>query len=129
MHRRYNPPSLFPSPAYTHGIEVAAGARTLYVSGQIGRTQDGRVVEGFDAQVDLAWRNVQAVLAEAGMDMGDVVKVNEFVAHPENVAACRAKRAVVYGERHRPATTLAVVRQLAYPEILVEIEVVAARAA
>ena len=37
-------------------------------------------------------------------------------------------RARMYGERYRPATTLAVVQQLAFPEILVEIEVVAARA-
>jgi enamine deaminase RidA (YjgF/YER057c/UK114 family) len=128
MHKRHNPASLYPSPAYTHGIEIAPGARMLFVSGQIGRSRDGSIVEGFDAQIDLAWSNVMAVLAEAGMDFGDVVKVNEYVAHPEHVAACRARRARMYGERYRPATTLAVVQQLAFPEILVEIEVVAARA-
>lgn len=127
MHIRHNPPSMFASPAYTHGIEVGAGARWLYVSGQIGRDRSGAIVGGFGAQIDLAWDNVLTVLAEAGMDMGDVVKVNEYLARPDDVAACRAKRAQIYGERYRPATTLAVVQQLAYAEILVEIEVVAAK--
>ncbi|UCE31127.1 MAG: RidA family protein [Burkholderiales bacterium] len=127
MHKRHNPASMFPSPTYSHAIEVSAGARMLYLSGQIGRGADGKLVEGIDAQLDLAWRNVHTVLAEAGMDMRHVIKVNEYLAHPEHVAACRAKRAAVYGDAFRPATTLAVVRQLALPEILVEIEVVAAQ--
>lgn len=128
MHKRHNPPSLFPSPAYTHGIEVAPGARTLHVSGQIGRASDGSIVSGFRAQLDLAWQNVLAVLAQAGMGLEDVVKVTEYLVRPEHVAECRAKRAQVYGENHRPATTLVVVQQLALPEMLIEIEVVAAKA-
>jgi len=126
MHKRHNPTALFPSPAYTHGIEVGAGSRLLFVAGQIGRTRDGTIVGGIDAQLELAWRNVLAVLAEAGMGMEHVVKVNEYLVRPEDVATCRARRAVVYAEQHRPATTLTVVRQLAFPELLVEIEVVAA---
>lgn len=128
MHIRHNPNSMFASPAYTHGIEVRPGARWLYVSGQIGRDPSGTIVEGFSAQLDLAWTNVLTVLAEAGMDMGDVVRVNEYLVRPQDVAPCRARRAEIYGDRYRPATTLVVLQQLAYPEILVEIEVIAARA-
>ncbi len=126
MHKRHNPAALFPSPAYTHGIEVDPGARLLFVAGQIGRARDGTIVDGIEAQLELAWQNVLAVLATADMGMEHVVKVNEYLVRPEDVATCRARRAAMYGERHRPATTLAVVRQLAFPEILVEIEVIAA---
>ena len=128
MLRRHNPQTICPSNAYSHGVEIPPGARILYLAGQIGRAPDGSIPETFAGQVDIAWRNLLEVLASAGMGVADLVKVNEYLTRPEDIVACRAKRAAMYGE-HRPATTLSVVQQLAYPHLLIEIDAVAARSA
>lgn len=128
MLRRHNPDTVCPSNAYSHGVEVPPRTRVLYISGQIGRARDGSIPENFAAQIDIAWVNLLEVLASAGMGVADLVKVNEFLTRPEDVAECRAKRAAIFGD-HRPATTLCVVQQLAYPRLLVEIDAVAARSA
>ena len=57
--RSHNPRSV-PAPigGYSQGMEVDAGARCLFVSGQIPEDADGGVPDGFRAQCELAWRNV-----------------------------------------------------------------------
>ncbi len=55
-----------PMGGYSHGVEVPAGTRLLFVSGQIPERPDGTVPDGFEAQCEAAWRNVLAVLAAAG---------------------------------------------------------------
>jgi enamine deaminase RidA (YjgF/YER057c/UK114 family) len=43
-----------PVGAYSHAIEVAAGARTLYISGQVGILPDGSTASGIEAQAEAA---------------------------------------------------------------------------
>lgn len=112
---------------YSHAASVEAGARWLHVSGQVGVTPDGSIAEGVAAQCEWAWRNLLGILDDAGMDIGDVVKTTTYLVNPEDVGAFRTARDKVIGD-HRPASTLVVVRGLASPEWLVEIELVAARA-
>lgn len=47
---------------------------TLYLSGQIGNTPDGKLPDGIDAQVKQAMDNIGAVLKKQGLGFGDVVK-------------------------------------------------------
>ena len=52
---------------YSDAVEVtdSQGMRTLYVSGTPGLdAQTGHVPEDFAAQADLAWRNLEAILAD-----------------------------------------------------------------
>ncbi len=61
------PPELRPPFAnYSHGMEVAAGSRLVFVSGQLGVAADGAVPEEAGAQADLCFANVRAILAAAG---------------------------------------------------------------
>jgi 2-iminobutanoate/2-iminopropanoate deaminase len=46
----------------------------LYLSGQIGARADGSLPDGIEAQARQAMANVEAVLAEAGLGLGDVVQ-------------------------------------------------------
>jgi enamine deaminase RidA (YjgF/YER057c/UK114 family) len=108
-------------------VEAPAGARWLYVSGQVGVRPDGTMADGIDGQVDQAWANVMAILEAAGMDAGDLVRVNTYVTRPGHVTAVRQGRAK-YLAGHRPASTLVVVAALAAPDWLFEVEAVAARA-
>jgi len=57
------------------------GTRLVYCSGQIGLDPaSGELVEGCEAQVERALRNLGAVLAAAGATWQDVVKTTVFLA-------------------------------------------------
>lgn len=128
MNIKHNPSTVAPPLGkYTHGIETAAGARWLHVSGQIGTASDGTVPAGIEAQAENCWKNVQAVLREAGMAMDDLVKVTVFLTRIEDIASYREARDRIIGDA-RPASTLVVVSSLVRPEWLCEIEAVAAKA-
>jgi len=76
--------------------------------------------------MELAWDNLFAVLADAGMAVTDLVKVDGFITRPDLVPLYRTVR-----ERrlagHATASTLVVAAGLAVPSLLVEIQAVAAR--
>lgn len=128
MLERHNPEGVRPPfSAYSHGVEVPAGARWLYVSGQVGVAPDGSLAASGAAQHEQAWRNVLAILQAADMGPHDIVRVNGFVTRPEGVPVFREVRDRMLAGAE-PASTLLVVAGLAHPDWLVEIEVVAAKA-
>ena len=116
-----------PGSRYSHGIEVAPNARWVYVSGQVGWSPDGRIEDGIEAQTRRAFQNVLAVLAEAGMGAGDIVRLNSYLTDAADVPKFRAGRDSVMGDA-MPASTLVVVDALIHPELKVEVEAVAAKA-
>ena len=128
MNRIHNPKTIAaPGGRYSHGVEVPPNARWLYVSGQVGVAPDGKVPVGIGPQVENCWRNILAILADAGMGLGDVVKVTVLLIRDSDIAAYREARDRVIGDA-RPASTLMVISRLASPDYLVEIEAVAAKA-
>lgn len=114
-----------PLGAYAHAVEVAEGAKVMFIAGQVGIDKDGNVPADFAAQAELAWRNCVAVLEHNGMRMKDVVKITHFLTDAENIPAYNEVRGKFLGE-DRPASTLLIVAGLARPELLVEVEMVAA---
>jgi 2-iminobutanoate/2-iminopropanoate deaminase len=111
---------------YTHAIETAPNARMLHISGQVGMSRDGQIAQGCTAQAEQIWRNIEAILAAAGMKLTDLVRVNTFLVNPADVAASRAVRLQFLGD-HRPASTLLVISALATPDYLIEIEATAVK--
>ena len=127
MIRAFNPKSIAaPAGTYIHGIEVPANARLLFVSGQVGRRPDGTVPGSIEEQSEATWRNIAGVLEEAGMGIGDIVKITSFVTRSENLPKYGAVRDR-YLAAHRPTSTLLVIQGLARPELLVEVEAFAAK--
>lgn len=125
--RKHNPDGIAaPLGAYSHGVEIPANARRLYVSGQVGVASDGTVPESSEEQMELAWVNIEAILASAGMTPADIVKVTTLITRPEDFAVHPKVRKRHLGD-NRAAATGYLVSGLANPELLVEIEVVAAR--
>ena len=127
--KRHNPVPVLPAyeAVFAHGVEVPPGARTLYVSGQVGVGDDGRTVEGgFDAQCGQAIANVEAVLASAGMALDDIVKVTIYLTRREDIPRLRDIRAERLAVA--PTVTMVLVAGLHAPDWLVEIEAVAAAA-
>lgn len=120
-----NPPELGSDPKnYAHGVLVEPLVRTLYISGQVGLDANGVVSPDFLTEARTAWRNVEAVLASAGMSASDIVKTTIFLVRPEDYSTfVEVRRDVLKG--HRPASTLVFVSRLVDPAWKVEIEAVA----
>lgn len=124
--KAYNPASVPAGAGYNHGIEIPPAARLLYIAGQLGATPDGKFPPDIRAQAEQAWRNIQAVLKEAGMGTENLVKVNHYLTRREDLAAYREVRARFLGD-NKPASTLLVISALARDGALVEVEAVAAK--
>ncbi|MGE0828750.1 MAG: RidA family protein [Hyphomonadaceae bacterium] len=128
MSARYiNPPDVHvPKGLYSHGVLLPAGADILFVAGQIGARLDGSWPQSIGEQADLAFANLLAVLAAAGMEAGHIVKLNTYIVKGQDGAAVRAAREQHLGA-HRPASTAVYVAALVHPEWKVEIEAIAAK--
>ena len=111
---------------YSHGMLVPAQSKLLFVSGQVGISPDGTVPPDFADQARNAWRNVLAILAEAGMSADNLVKVTHYLTRPSDLPAYREVRATVAGGA-KPASVLIFVSGLADPKWLVEVEAIAAK--
>jgi 2-iminobutanoate/2-iminopropanoate deaminase len=125
--RRLNPGSIHPPFAnYAHGVEIPAGCRVVFCSGQLGIGRDGAIPENVEAQAHLCFRAIAAILGEAGMTMSDIVRLNAYVSSAEHLGGyMRARDQFVSSPP--PASTLMIVSGFARPEFKVEIEAVAAR--
>jgi 2-iminobutanoate/2-iminopropanoate deaminase len=126
----HNPASIAaPLSHYSHGVKVQPNAEWLYIAGQVGIGPDGKLAEGFEAQSDIAWTNIGAILEDAGMSWGNLVKINIYLTNPADAGASRTLRDKYLGDLAKPpAATLAIISQLANPDFVVEIEGVAAKA-
>jgi len=126
-HRRTNPPGMRPPGGnYTHSIEIAPGARWLYVAGQTGVDVDGNVPDGIEAQSDIAFSNMVKVLEASGFGLEDVVFMKSFLTRREDRDGYQKVRSKYWGDI-KPASTFLLVQGLARPEFLVEVEAVAAK--
>lgn len=122
MPRFFNPGTIIaPASRYSQGALHNHSARRLVISGQIGVRPDGSVAEGLEAQMEVAWDNLEAVLAEAGMTVHDLVKITGFCVPPGSVAAFRTVRDRRLAG-HAPACTYLENIGLASPAFLFEIE-------
>lgn len=110
---------------YSDAIETAAGLRWLHTSGTPGVSDDGTVPEGIEAQTRLAWRYILAILEKAGMTTADLVKVTTSLTDAKNIPAYAKVGSEMLGDV-RPAFMLQVVTGLIRPDVLVEVEIIAA---
>jgi 2-iminobutanoate/2-iminopropanoate deaminase len=127
--RFINPEGLVRSPAYTQVVEVMPGSRTIYVSGQLGTTPDGKLAGAdFRAQADQVFANLKVALAAAGASFADVVKINSFLADMAHLPILREVRGRHLNAAALPASTTIAVTSFALPDALLEVEVIAVMA-
>ena len=126
MFRFLTPKSIRPPFArYSHGVEVPAGKRLVVCSGQLGIGPDDSIPEDAGAQAELCFSNIVAVLAEAGLGLEDIVRINAYVTDRAHMKPYMAVRDRLVGDPP-PASTLMIVSGFARPEFKVEIEAIAA---
>lgn len=125
--RRLNPSTIrAPFARYSHGVLVEGASQLLFASGQLGVAPDDTVPDDIEAQCVLCFENIKAILADAGLDFGDVVRFSGFVTDRAYFPIYGAVRShYVQGDAF--ASTLLIVGGFTRAEFKVEVEVTAAR--
>jgi 2-iminobutanoate/2-iminopropanoate deaminase len=118
-----------PSGHFSQAILVTEPRRLLFVSGMTARGTDGAVIGRGDIeqQTHQVCRNLRAALEAAGGSLSDVVRVDVFVRNIEHFSAIHAVRHQ-YFSAPAPASTMLEVSKMVDPEMLIEINAVAALA-
>ncbi|PSS45062.1 RidA family protein [Arthrobacter woluwensis] len=122
------PEGLVKSPAFSHVAIVPPGATTLYVGGQNGVDETGRVVSDDAAEQSLrAVENARVALEAAGAGLADVVQWTVLIqADADLRAAYGAIAPLLAREGAPPLVTAALVAGLGVPGALIEVSAVAA---
>jgi enamine deaminase RidA (YjgF/YER057c/UK114 family) len=114
---------------YTHGVIVASGYRTLFVSGQLASNRQG-VIESKDFVTQFAkcLDNVIAVVEEAKGNAGSIAKltiyITDFATYRRNKQALAIAWHARFGDYY-PAIAIVDVKELIDPNALVEVDAVA----
>ncbi len=126
MFRFLTPKTIKPPFArYSHGVEVPAGKRLVLCSGQLGIGPDDTVPDDAGTQAELCFANIAAILAEAGMTLNHIVRINAYVTDRIHLRPYMDLRDQLFSDP-APASTLMIVSGFARPEFKVEIEAIAA---
>ena len=112
---------------YAQGKLVPPNAEFLITAGQVGADEGGNYGATIEEQADLAFKNLYEVVKAAGMGPENVLKVTMFYLERKHIGIIIAARDKYFGEGFRPASTALVVKSLAGPQILVEVEAIAAK--
>jgi enamine deaminase RidA (YjgF/YER057c/UK114 family) len=122
------PPDL-PAPAgYSHVAIVSSESRLVWTSGQVPLAADGSVVGAGDweMQTCAAMENVGRALTAAGATWADVFNLTIYLTDTSELQTVRAVRDRFIDREHPPTSSLVHVTGLFRPDILIEIEAVAA---
>lgn len=132
-----NPEALGPAKGYANGVLVPAGARMLFVAGQVGWDREHRFpahddpAERFVLQYRAALASVVAVVKAAGGSPEAIVRLTTYVTDKRLYNQKTREVGKVYRElvgRWFPAMTLVEVKDLLEDGALVELEATAALA-
>jgi 2-iminobutanoate/2-iminopropanoate deaminase len=125
---RTNPDGIAkPFSSYSH-VVIAEGAQKLvFCAGQVAADADGNVLppDDFEAQAKMVMENLTKALAGGGAKLSDVTKITIYICNPHDVPKARKVLQTYFGG-HPPGSTLCILRGLAHPNFLLEIEAIAA---
>jgi enamine deaminase RidA (YjgF/YER057c/UK114 family) len=120
-------PAGWPRPkGYANGM--LARGEMVFVGGMIGTDREGRLADGFLAQMKQALRNISAVLSEAGASSEHIVRLTWYVCDINEYLADLSALGAAYREvmgRHFPAMAVVQVTRLVEPRARLEIEATA----
>ncbi|MEO9469637.1 RidA family protein [Parasphingorhabdus sp.] len=109
---------------------IAPGWRVgdlLFLSGQAAIDEAGAIIgaNDFDEQVKQTFINIDRVLAAGGSNRDNIVKVTIYLTDMGNFPKIVEARKTYFSPPY-PADTIVEVKALALPELMVEIDVIAA---
>ncbi|HWW27235.1 MAG TPA: RidA family protein [Caulobacter sp.] len=125
---RDNPPGLFTSPRFTNVVEIPAATRLVFVSGLTAQGPDGVAPKDAQGQAQAVFRNLRAALAARGLRPADVIQVRGFLVDIQStLPAYRQAASEFFGKAPPPASTVVGVAGLVRPDLLLEVELIAAK--
>lgn len=112
--------------------EATRSGNLLYLSGQTGMSDTHQIVEGgLKAQALQAFRNIKAVIEHAGGRADNLMHLTWYLADASTRSFLEDATDIMAAQHEifpglRPASTAVRVKELLTPEILIEIQAVAA---
>lgn len=70
------------APGQPHGLAHGRVFKRLLIGSQIGADRDGNLPQSFEAQAELAFDNLLAVVEAAQLTAGDIVKITAYSSVP-----------------------------------------------
>jgi reactive intermediate/imine deaminase len=112
-----------PKGSWSQGVKVGD---LLFVAGQVGENEEGVIIHPHDAgrQAELAFANIRNVVESAGGVVEDITKITAFLVNVEDFPAYDRARRQFFGQSF-PASSTVIVKALANPDFLLEIEAIA----
>lgn len=125
--KHIQPEGWAPAKGYANGMLTKG--RTLHIGGQIGWNRD-QVFESRDfiGQMEQTLQNIAEIVAEAGGEVTDIVRLTWFITDKREYLARQKEVGQAYRRvfgRHFPAMSVVVVAGLIEDEALIEIEATA----
>jgi enamine deaminase RidA (YjgF/YER057c/UK114 family) len=128
IHRFENPSTMPPTRGYTHVVESTSPCRTIYISGQLGMTVDGKFAGApgdFRAQATQCFENMKHALAAVGATFEHVVKVTCYFVDMAHLPIYFEVRNSYVDTAAPPASTAVQIVKLARDGAMFEIEAIA----
>jgi enamine deaminase RidA (YjgF/YER057c/UK114 family) len=112
---------------YSHVVTAEGAKKLVFCAGQVAADINGKVLppDNFEAQAKMVMKNLKNALAAGGAKLSDVTKITIYICNPHDVPKARAILNDYFDE-HPPGSTLCILRGLANPNFLLEIEAIAA---
>ena len=126
MLKMLNNPALQPPVGYSHAVAATGIGTLLFISGQVGALPDGSVPASVGEQATVAIANLNAMLAQAGMDGSNIAKLTIYLTDQAYLGEFMMAAGPMLPVP-APAVTLLVVKALGGPDLKVEIEAIATR--
>ncbi len=121
--RLVNPSPLGSAAAYSDGVIVG---NTMWMGGQVAMDDNGnpQAIGDCPGQLGIIYKNQEKVLKDAGLSFNDLVKINYFYTNPIYYKDLFETREQTF-KKNPPGDTVACVRALIDPNLVMETESVA----
>lgn len=108
---------------YAQGVK---SGKLAFLAGQVGHDEDGKLLEGMEAQMNQSYFNIKKLLNGFDMNMDDVVEEVLYVLNIKDAFEVRKNIGRDwYADPMRIASTLVEVNKLTLANQLVEIKIIA----
>ena len=116
--------------SFSQAVAVRGNSQTLYCAGQAAISSEGQPQHAGDmaAQLTLAFANLEAVLAKAGYDWSNIVRLLVYTTDFDSLMPHYSLLETRLADTiPKPTITIIGVSRLVFPELVVEIEATAVK--
>jgi len=119
---------------YSHAfsVDTKSFSRLVFISGQVATDEQGQLVGAGDMRAQFArvYANLAKVVEAAGGTMASIVSLRTFLTRADDLPVfneCRREQYPrIFPDGVYPPNTLLIINRLVWPDLLLEIEAVAA---